>query len=161
NPYARSLLQEIQAFRKDLSPHQRTDLVMEEARLFLKEENPAMARTYYTLLLEEAQEDWTEAHKAEILYDLGDCHIALAEFQEAANSFHEALILERAHSNQQKIADILNALGYVSRCQGRFKQALAYYQEGLSIYKGLGEQPAYLRELADIFNNLGNVYRLL
>ncbi len=174
NAYARNLLQEIQKFSepsslnqyvylitKKLSPYQRADLVMKEARLFLKEENREMALAYHQQLLDEAEKDWREEHQAEILYDLGECHLAMAKFQEASKAFNDALTLERKRNNQQKIADILNALGYISRRQGQFDQAVDYYQESLRIYKGLGEQPEYLRELADILNNLSNVYRLL
>ena len=148
NAYARTLLQEIQKFTEALSADQRADLVMEEARLFLKEENRAMALAYYTQLLDEAEVDWTEAHKADIFYGLGECYLAMTEYQEAFSAFNDALALERERSNQKRIADILNALGYISRRQGQFDHAVEYYQESISIYKMLGKQPTYLRELA-------------
>jgi tetratricopeptide (TPR) repeat protein len=161
NAYARTLLQEIQKFTDSLSAHQRADMVMEEARLFLKEENREMALAYYKQIQDEAEEDWVEAHQAELCYNLGECYLALAEFQEASSSFNAALTLERKGNNQKAIADILNALGYISRCQGWFDQAVECYQESFRIYKDLGQQSTYRRELADILNNLANAYRLL
>ena len=161
NAYARTLLQEIWKFRNSLSVHQRADLVLEEARLLLKEENRQTALAYYKQLQEEAEEKWVEAHKAEIFYGLGECYLALAEFQEASRSFDNALTLERDRNNREKIADILSTLGYISRRQGEFDQAQKHYQESISIYKALGKQPIYLRELANNLNSLGYVYCLL
>jgi tetratricopeptide (TPR) repeat protein len=161
NAFARALLKEIQKFPESLSAHQRADLVMQEARLLLKEENRETALDYYRQLLEEAKEDWAEAHKAEILYGRAHCLLAMAQFQEASDSFNAALELERERKDQKKIADILNSLGYISRRLGQLDQAVKYYQESFFIYKELGKQPGYLRELANNLNSLGYVHCLL
>lgn len=167
--YARLLLQQMWEFKQELSPYQRAGLLMAEARLDLKEGERETALGSFKQLLGEADRQWAKEHRAELLYNVGEGHLAMSQFSQASEQFNEALqILESTGDNQKLVAAILNSRGYMARRQGELDKAVSDYQKSIAIYKELSQQPKHRdelpelqRELADVYNNLSNVYKFL
>jgi tetratricopeptide (TPR) repeat protein len=156
SPFARTLLQEIQQFERDMSSDQRNRLKLALARLLRAEDNPGEALDIYETLERQAEERWSREHRLDLLSGKGQCYLNLSRFLEAIDSFTQCLEIERATGRESATANRLSQLGYTYRRRGQFDTAVRLYEESIAIQKRLNNQPAY----ADAFNSLGNVYRM-
>ncbi len=154
--YARSLLQETQQF--SLSREQRYRLVVLEAKLLQREENPRRALKLYRYLQAEADKDWFNQNSSIIYHGLADCFQDLGNFSEAIENASKSLEIEQHAGNKQHQAELLGTLGYIRRRQGLFEDAVEYYKQALAVYKQIEDGDR--REYADEINSLGNVYRI-
>ncbi len=152
--FARSLLQEAKKFENELSYDQRLDLKMAEARLLQEEENPSAALEIYQALEDAAI--WTESHRADILYQKGNCYEQTSQLAEAIDCFTIALEIEQSKENKSRCAKIFGQLGYIHRRLGHYMEAMHYYEESLILLKNLDNPQEY----ATTLNNMSNVYRL-
>ena len=154
--FARTLLQEAKLFEETLSVGQRREMQLAEAKLLRLEEDAPLAIELYSQLERDADQQWIEEHRAEILFEQGLCYFMLSKFSEAIDCFNRCLEIERAQGNLQQVAIVLNWLGLAYREMGQFDQAKSYYEEGLALYQQLDNPSEY----ANTLNNLGYVYRL-
>jgi tetratricopeptide (TPR) repeat protein len=155
-PYARSLLQEIKKFIKRLSLEQRMNVKFAEIRLLQREENATAALKLFTELEQEADQQWLEENRADILYEKGVCYQQQSNFSEAITYFTASLGIEKEAGHMSDYAYLLNWLGYIYRRLGQLDVALHYFEEGIEIHRQLGSERAYANGL----NSIGNVYRL-
>lgn len=165
--FARSLLQEVKRFDEErmrshekqpqLSPAQREDLRLAEARLFVAEENPQAALLVYQELEGDPNSSWAQDNLSDLLFFKGDCYFHTAQHAEAIASFEACLRLEQKNSDQTRTADIYNALGLIARRQARYHEARDYFLLSLDLSKSLGSRIRY----AIASNHLGNVYRVM
>ncbi len=154
--FARTLLQEAKLFEETLSVVQRREMQLAEAKLLRLEQDPQSAVELYGQLERDADQQWIEAHRAEILFEKGRCYLMLSKFSEAIDCFNRCLEIERAQGNLQQVAIVLNLVGFAYRKMGQVDQAKSYYEEGLALYQQLDNQSEY----ADTLNNLSYVYRI-
>jgi tetratricopeptide (TPR) repeat protein len=155
SPFARTLLQEVQQFEKQMSPDQYYRLQLAQARLLRAEENPGEALSIYEDLERRADEDWVARHRLSLLGGKGQCYLALSRFFEAIESFTQCLEIENARNDELAIARRQSLLGYAYRRRGQFETAVSFYEQSIATYKRLSSP----REYANAFNNIGNVYR--
>jgi tetratricopeptide (TPR) repeat protein len=156
NSFARSLLREAQQFRGQMSPTQLYSLKYGEARLLQKEEAAAMALDLFQELEQEADEQWLDEHRADILFEKGVAYQQLSCYPEAVESFTSAMEIDKKRGRMSDYAYVLNWVGLVYRKQGQLDTALRYYEDGLEIHKGLHNERAYATALLSI----SNVYHL-
>ena len=153
--FARTLLQEAKLFEETLSVVQRREMQLAEAKLLQLEEDALLAIELYDQLERDADQQWIEEHREEILFEKGRCYSMLSKFSEAIDCFTSCLEIGRARGDQPRIAIALNWLGFAYRKKGDYDQAKSYYEEGLALYQQLDNQSEY----ADTLNNLSNIYR--
>ncbi len=157
--FARSLFQEVQKFgelfvNERLSQEQQHVLQMDEATLLHEEENfGAELKIYEELELDTL---WAERHRSDLLYEKGPCYLRLRDYSQAIACFNACLEIEQANNNQVRCATLLSRLGYVYRLQGRYAEAMRYYEEALIVQRNLEDLPVY----ADLLNNIANVQRM-
>ncbi len=154
--FARTLLQEAKLFEETLSVGQRREMQLAEAKLLRLEEDAPLAIELYNQLERDAEQQWIEEHRADILFEQGRCYFMLSKFSEAIDCFTRCLDIARAGGDQPQVAIVLNWLGLAYRERGQFDQAKSYYEEGLALYQQLDNPSEY----ANTLNNLGYVYRL-
>jgi tetratricopeptide (TPR) repeat protein len=152
-PFARALLQEVQAFTKKLSHEQYLQLRFAEAGLLLSEANPREALEIYREL--ERDERWADGHRSDLLYEKSQCYLKMNRFKEAEDSIKEYLVIEENRIDQVIYAKLFTTLGYICRRRGMYSEAMNYYQKSLRLQSDL-DSP----EAANLQNNLSNVYRL-
>jgi tetratricopeptide (TPR) repeat protein len=58
----------------------------------------------------------------------------------AAQIFEEALELARSVNLTWAVANVLTSLGHMARSQGDYRQAIARYQESLTVHRAFGAQ---------------------
>ncbi len=154
--FARTLLQEAKQFEETLSVGQRREMQLAEAKLLRLEEDASSAVELYGQLERDADQQWIEEHRAEILFEKGRCYFMLSKFSEAIDCFSRCLEIERAREDQPQVANVLNWLGLAYRNRGQYEQAKSYYEKGLALYQQLDNPIEY----ANTLNNLSYVYRL-
>jgi len=86
-------------------------------------------------------------------YRLGRLLIKLAKFKKAEELYR--ILLEQT-SDQNEKALIFHQFGAINRSQGKYNEALEYFEKSLEIYKKT--LPANHPDLATAYNNIGNVY---
>jgi len=104
----------------------------------------------------QADEHWVDEHRLSLLGGKGQCYLALSRFFEAIDSFTQCLEIEQALNDELATARRQSLLGYTYRRRGQFDTAVNYYEQSIATYKRLNR----LREYANAFTNIGNVYRL-
>lgn len=154
--FARSLLHEAQKFAHDLPQQYQYDLKHFEAQLLQKEERPKEALDLLHQLEQEADADWLEKHRADLLYEKAVCYQQLSDFPEAIACFNAAKEIEKERGHLSDYALLLNWLGYTYYRQGQLEIALTYYDEAVAIHEQLGNPRAY----AGVLNSISTVYRL-
>lgn len=154
--FANALLQEAKKFSASMSAEQNYDLIMAEARLLRREEEPGAAIALYEKLEREADKNWFERHLGSILYDKGNCYLLQSNFPRATECFSAGLEIDQQQGNTNRIASTLNLLGYIYRRQGQLDTAIRFIEESLEMYSQMGNQ----REYANALNSLGNIFQL-
>ena len=91
-----------------------------------------------------------------LLSGKGHCYLAQSRFFEAIESFTQCLEIEQTHDDELASARRQNQLGYTYRRCGQFDTAVSFYEQSMATYKRLSS----LREYTDVFNNIGDAYRL-
>jgi predicted ATPase/DNA-binding CsgD family transcriptional regulator len=76
-------------------------------------------------------------------YAHGVTTMVRGDYQAAHQLFHEALLAARRDDDFNRLALVLNAMGDLARCEGRFRQAATCYEESVAICRKFGA----LREL--------------
>ncbi len=156
SPFARTLLQEVQQFEQRMTPDQYYRLQLAQARLLWAENIPGEALSIYEDLERQADERWVDEHRLDLLGGKGQCYLELSRFFEAIDSFTQCLEIEQARNDELASARRQSDLGYTYRRRGQFDTAVHFYEQSIATYKRLNN----LREYADTFNSIGNVYRL-
>lgn len=156
NSFARALLREIQQFTERLSPTQRYTLKYEETRLLRKEEASALALNLLLELEQEADQQWLDEHKSDLLFEKGMAYQQLSRYLEAIESFTTGMEIDKQRGHMSDYAYLLNWLGSVYQKQGQLDAALRYYEEGLEIHKELHDERAYANGLLSV----SNIYHL-
>jgi tetratricopeptide (TPR) repeat protein len=154
--FARSLLQETQKFTGSMSSTQISDLLLAEAKLLRKEEEPAAALAIHQKQEVETEPEWLEAHRAERFYEQGSCYLQMSRLTEAIVFFEQCMGLETSGDNEEHLAEILLLLGLIHRRQGKLQTAIRFYENSLAIHQKLGN----VRAQADVLTNIANLYRL-
>ena len=154
--FARSLLQEVRQFARELTPEQHYEMNLAEVRLLRTEENPVDALREYERLEREASETWRMKYKSDLLMEKGRCYLQLSKLQDAIDCFTEVLEITKAPGNEKQLPRILGLLGFIYRRRGQFNVAMRYYQEAIDEHKKLGQEVSY----AAMLNNISNVHRL-
>ena len=156
SPFARTLLQQIQQFERRMTPDQSYRLQLAQARLLRAEDSPGESLSIYEDLERQADERWVNEHRLDLLNGKGQCYLELSRFFEAIDSFTQCLEIEQARGDELACARRQSRLGYTYRRRGHFDTAVRFYEQSIATHKRLNS----LREYADAFNNIGNVYRL-
>lgn len=154
--FARSLLQETQKFIGNMSSTQISDLLLAEAKLLRKEEEPAAALALHQKMEVDTEPEWLIAHRAELLYEQGYCYLQMSRLTEAIVFFEQCMALETSRNNEEHLAEILHLLGLIYRRQGKLQTAIHFYENSLAIHQKLGN----VRTQADVLTNIANLYRL-
>ena len=94
--FARTLLQEAKLFEETLSVGQRREMQLAEAKLLRLEQDAPLAIELYGQLERDADQQWIEEHRAEILIEQGRCYFMLSKFSEAIDCFTRCLDIARA-----------------------------------------------------------------
>ena len=87
-----------------MSVVQRREMQLAEAKLLRLEEDAPSAIELYGQLERDADQQWIEEHRAEILFEKGRCYSMLSQFPEAIDCFTSCLEIGRARGDQQEIA---------------------------------------------------------
>jgi len=154
--FAHALLREAKIFEKQMSLIQRNNMKYGEARLLNKEESPALALPLFQALEQEADPQWLDGRKADLLFEKGVAYQELSRYSEAIESFTVGMELDKQRGHMSAYAYSLNRLGTVYQKQGRLDTALGYYEEGLKIH----QDAHYERAIANDLLSISNVYRL-
>lgn len=93
---------------------------------------------------------------AAALENLGLMYSRAEQHQKAIPLLDEALELARRRDNQEKVATLLNNLGYQHRAQGDFDEAEKLYRQALELR--IRNQGAEHAQTASVHNNLGALY---
>jgi tetratricopeptide (TPR) repeat protein len=155
-PFASALLQEMQQFEHLLSPTHRNDVQLMNAKLFRLEQNLPSALKHFQALEEQADLDWMELNRSEILEEKGRCHLLLGNFPDAIEHFKKLLIIEQGRGKQERVAKALFWLGFTDRSRGQFDDSINYFEQSISIYQRLDRPLDY----ANMLNNISFVYKL-
>jgi tetratricopeptide (TPR) repeat protein len=156
NSVARSLLHEARHFEKEMTATQRYYLKFVEARLLSKEEAAERALNLFQQLEQEAEPQWLDEYRANILFEKGAACLQLSRYQKAIDYFSSAMEIEKTRNNMLAYAYLLSWLGSAYQKQGKLDTALRYYEEGLEIDRGLRSKRTYANTLLSI----SRVYRL-
>src|SRR2546428_5551916 len=154
--YARSLLQETQNYLRYMSTAKKYNLMLSEAILLRKEENPKEAFALYQQLEQEAEPHWLEIHRADLLHEKGHCYLQMSNFAGAIDCFTQSLEIEATRGDETRRAEVLYLLGYIYRREGQLETVAQYYEESIAIHKKLGN----LRSYANVLNSMAYLYRL-
>lgn len=154
--FARSLVQEVRQFARELTPEQHYEMNLVEVRLLRTEENPVSALREYERLERDASETWRIKHKSNLLMEKGRCYLQLSKLLDAIDCFTEVLEIAKTSRDREQLARILGLLGFIYRRRGQFNIAMRYYQEAIDEHKKLGNEVSY----ASMLNNISNVHRL-
>jgi len=133
------------------------------SNLSLKEKENWLA-----VLLEALQDDQLDtAGRASILFDIGDLHNALGNYEAAQDSFRHALPLYQTLQHEKNSAVTMGKIADILQARGELDEALRIYQEQLPVRDRLGDvrgKAVTIRKIADIFaarGNLDEAFRLL
>ena len=119
-----------------------------EVELSLTDDNDPELRQ----LAEHIQKQISSNHKA--WHRLGKLLIKLAKFDKAEELYG---VLLKQTNDQNEIAHIFHQLGWINDDQGKYTEALEYYEKSLKIYRKT--LPANHLELATLHSNIGSVCR--
>jgi len=139
-----------------MSSDQHNSLKLDLGRLLRAEDNPIAALDIYQALEGQADEQWINDHRLDLIHGKGRCYLAISRFFEAIDCYEQCLEIEQAQGNESAIASRLGQLGYVYRRRGQFDIAIQYYEDSIAIHKRLNNQ----REYANMLNSIGHAYRL-
>jgi tetratricopeptide (TPR) repeat protein len=153
--FARLLYQEVQNFIGRMSLAQKCDFLVSEARLLRAEDSVNAALSIYQILYQEADSQWLEEHRLNLLRQHARCYLQLGMFTEALDCYEQGFAIAKAQDDEESRASILANLGYIYRRRGQLQRAQQCYEECAAIYKKL----KYRRSYAEALNNLGNIYR--
>ena len=95
--------------------------------------------------------------EADRLFEQGIEEFRISQFQEALQSFQEALKIYQKIGDRAKEAHSLNNLGNVYHTLGEYQQAIEFFQKSLAIRQEIGIPKGE----ADSLGSLGNVYKSL
>lgn len=151
-PYEKEALnEELQIVEHKLTPEHKLELKFRQAQTaYERRDYPAALRVFATVL----EQSSDIALKAEIypmmiycLIHLGDVDQSLSVGTECEGWFrqeldHSALSADVQSKLQHGYGKTLNAIGFAHRNQGRYEQAIAYYQQSLDILDKLLETDA-------------------
>lgn len=92
---------------------------------------------------------------AEIYFNLGNCHLDLADYEKALKLLRKSLNirLQMPDSSAVKIGDIYVLIGLYYDYQAMYDQALQYYEKALKIYKT--KLPHDHPRIGSVYNNIG------
>ncbi len=124
-----------------------------EAQVLREEEKPAAALDILYSL--EQDTVWAEHHRFDLLFEKGDCYLQLSQYPQTIACFEACLRIAVENKGRDIQALLLNRLGYIHRLQGRYADAMRYYEETLNVQRNL-DDPA---EYANLLNNMSNVLR--
>lgn len=94
------------------------------------------------------------ANQGSELNSIGREQYNQGQYEQAEETWQQALIIARGSHDRILEADILNNLGLVRKSRGEYFESLILYQQSLSIYR----QRNNLEAQADVLDNLGFVY---
>ncbi|MBX5452004.1 MAG: tetratricopeptide repeat protein, partial [Thermogemmatispora sp.] len=154
--FARTLLETVREFEPLLTPPQRWQLRVWEARLLRIEEQPAQARALLERLLQEADPAWQEEQRGELLYEQARCALQQYRFREAIQAYEQCLAVAQRRGNEERASTLQGQLGYIYRRLGQWDEALHYYFASLTYHQQRGSLAWY----ANLLNSIGHVYRL-
>jgi CHAT domain-containing protein/tetratricopeptide (TPR) repeat protein len=92
--------------------------------------------------------------KAEQLNQQGIQQYKRAEYQQALESFQEALVLFQSVGDRSSEGKSLNNIGFIYNSLGQYPEALKFYQQALTIYKEVRDRP----QQGITLNNIGLIY---
>lgn len=115
---------------------------------------------YFFRYLEISKEMNDNKAIAYALVNIGSIHLQMSQLEEASDYFNQALEkFEKIYDNSQKpgkeAISIFNNLGVIARQRQQSDIAIEYYQKGISLAR---QTPGFKTELANLLNNLGNLY---
>lgn len=110
--------------------------------------------------LEEARDRLMDQHDAEetlgwISNRLGTFRKGLGDLTGALEDYDRALALARRTGNRTREAASLNNIALIYQRQGRIYETLGYFQNALTLWESLGDNP---RAMAKTLGNLGELY---
>ncbi|NES21628.1 MAG: tetratricopeptide repeat protein, partial [Symploca sp. SIO3E6] len=96
--------------------------------------------------------------EGDILYQMGESYNQLSQYQQAADSYEQALSIYQELNSWQKQGNSLNWLGLIYEQLGEYKRSLDSYEEALVINQELGnhyEAMLILNNRALLYNQIG------
>ncbi|MFN3980251.1 MAG: ATP-binding protein [Caldilinea sp.] len=95
--------------------------------------------------------------EARALHAMFRCLLPVGEIEQANSVLEQALHLYQRTGNRLGESFVLRSLGYVAHFQSEDEQALHFWEQAVSIYQELGDQP----RLISIWQHLGDAYAAL
>lgn len=95
--------------------------------------------------------------EARALHAMFRCLLPIGEIERANSVLEQALHLYQRTGNRLGESFVLRALGYVAHFQNEDEKALHFWEQAVSIYQELGDQP----RLISIWQHLGDAYTAL
>ncbi len=152
--FARALFQELQKFEPRFSYEQRQAMKFAEVRVLREEEDPGTALSVLDSL--DQFSEWADRHRSDLLFERGNCHRQLSQYDDAIEYFKSCLSIEEGNRDKIRLGLLLNNLGYINRLKGENDEAMSYYQKALEVQRTVDNPSEY----ANLLNNMGNVLRL-
>jgi len=119
---------------------------LHKARAVNTEQGPKAALPLFETALQVARAAGDRRGEAIVLGQIGVCHKNLGDYERAMRFHEQSLALKRTLDDREQIGRTLSNIGQVRWLQGRFIEALAAYDEALTIFDALGSP--YLRAAA-------------
>lgn len=110
---------------------------------------------HFQIGLRYAAEAGDDRIRASILNSLGNYHLGLRDFAQAAAIHGQALAIRESYGNRRAVADSLTNLGLVADAQGDVTRALDYLERALQTFEAL----RYRRYIANTHRRLALVLR--
>jgi CHAT domain-containing protein/Tfp pilus assembly protein PilF len=127
---------------------------LEKARATNVEHGPRAALPQFEEALQTARRAGDRHGEAIVLGNIGVCHKNLGDYDRAMRFHEQSLALKRALDDREQVGRTLSNIGQVRWLQGRYREALAAYDEAQGIFDALGSP--YLR--AAVTNGRSLVY---
>ncbi|KAM3723003.1 Tetratricopeptide repeat protein [Dirofilaria immitis] len=114
---------------------------------------------------DEAREHWDEAQQiylenkidkrqALIIEMTGDNYFNCGSYEEAIDAYNRCLMLVQEDDNLRKEAELCNKLGTTHWLLYHPDEALAYYQQSLSVYQQISD----LESILELYSSMANIY---
>jgi signal transduction histidine kinase len=146
-----SISARIPAMQEEVVSYKGIGLILQEQGNFSK------SLIYFQRALASANKTTDDLLIADAVLHVGNAFLFQKAYDNALNSFFQALDIWMKRQNREGMSNSYNNIGFVYKSKGEYAKALEYYHQALDQMRMVKNKKV---DLSAILNNIGDIYRL-